>query len=365
MTGLGAALYQEQEGNLRVIAYASRGLSQSESRYPAHKLEFLALKWSVTEKFQDYLYGANFTVVTDSNPLTYVLTTAKLDATGYRWLAAFSTYSFKLLYRAGKKNNDADALSRRPPPGSRGGLTQDHELVHEFVTQHLADSNTVPEEVVDAICQSHLVRALQPDDQGQFSLTLIESLSVTADIVPEPYCSGGFDQLPLIPVLNPKESQLSDPCIRELIHQLETGEKIPLTARAELPELPLLLREWPKLELLDGVLYRRRRDNDSLSYQLVLPEKLRPLVLQSLHDDMGHMGIERTLDLVRARFYWPKMAMDVEQKVKTCGHVYARKLCQKGQPHLLASRRPDCSNSCVWISLALNLTPVTPEISWF
>ncbi|KAG1959418.1 hypothetical protein F2P79_007150 [Pimephales promelas] len=59
-TGLGAALYQEQEGKLRVVAYASRGLSQSESRYPAHKLEFLALKWSVTEKFQDYLYGAVF-----------------------------------------------------------------------------------------------------------------------------------------------------------------------------------------------------------------------------------------------------------------------------------------------------------------
>lgn len=62
-TGLGAALYQEQEGRLRIIAYASRGLSHSESRYPVHKLEFLALKWSVVEKFHDYLYGANFTVV--------------------------------------------------------------------------------------------------------------------------------------------------------------------------------------------------------------------------------------------------------------------------------------------------------------
>ncbi|KAJ0003805.1 hypothetical protein NQD34_008903 [Periophthalmus magnuspinnatus] len=110
VTGLGAALYQEQEGKLRVIAYASRGLSQSESHYPAHKLEFLALKWSVTEKFQDYLYGAEFTVVTDSNPLTYILTSAKLDATGHRWLAALSTYTFKLLYRAGKQNIDADAL---------------------------------------------------------------------------------------------------------------------------------------------------------------------------------------------------------------------------------------------------------------
>ncbi len=52
-TGLGAALYQEQEGQLRVIAYASRGLTRSEAKYPAHKLEFLALKWAVTVKFSD------------------------------------------------------------------------------------------------------------------------------------------------------------------------------------------------------------------------------------------------------------------------------------------------------------------------
>lgn len=101
-TGLGAALYQKQEGKLRVIAYASRGLSGSESRYPAHKLEFLALKWSVCEKFHDYLEikanGANFVVVTDNNPLTYLLTTAKLDAASHRLLASLSTYTFKLQY---------------------------------------------------------------------------------------------------------------------------------------------------------------------------------------------------------------------------------------------------------------------------
>lgn len=74
--GLGAALYQEQEGKLRVVTYASRGLSKSERNYPTHKLEFLALKWAVCEKFNDYLYGSSFTVLTDNNPLTYILTSA-------------------------------------------------------------------------------------------------------------------------------------------------------------------------------------------------------------------------------------------------------------------------------------------------
>lgn len=108
-TGLGAVLYQEHEGKNRVVAYASRGVSRSEARYSAHKLEFLALKWAVTEKFNDYLYGTHFTVVTDSNTLTYLLTSAKLDATSYRWLSVLSAYSFKIIYRAGKQNVDADA----------------------------------------------------------------------------------------------------------------------------------------------------------------------------------------------------------------------------------------------------------------
>lgn len=103
-SGLGAALYQEQDGELRAIACTSKGLSPSEKHYPAHKLEFLALKWSVVERFHDYLYGNLFTVVTDNNQLTYILKSAKLDAASYRWLAALSTFDFNIRYRAGKSN---------------------------------------------------------------------------------------------------------------------------------------------------------------------------------------------------------------------------------------------------------------------
>ena len=60
--GLGAVLYQIPNNEKRVIAYASRGLKNSEKHYPAHKLEFLPLKWVVTDKFHDYLYGDSFEV---------------------------------------------------------------------------------------------------------------------------------------------------------------------------------------------------------------------------------------------------------------------------------------------------------------
>lgn len=115
LNGLGAVLNQEYPDGLRPVAFASRKLSVPEQRYPIHQLEFLALKWAIVDKFHDYLYGAKFTVRTDNNPLTYVLTTAKLNATGHRWLSALATYDFKVQYRPGRHNIDADLLSRRLP----------------------------------------------------------------------------------------------------------------------------------------------------------------------------------------------------------------------------------------------------------
>ena len=96
---LESVLYQrQQDGTFRVIAYASRSLSKTEKKYSAHKLEFLALKWVVMERFSEYLYGGEFEVYTDNNPLTYVLTTAKLDATGKRWIANLANYNFRIHY---------------------------------------------------------------------------------------------------------------------------------------------------------------------------------------------------------------------------------------------------------------------------
>lgn len=342
-TGLGAALYQEQEGQPRVVAYASRGLSRSESRYPAHKLEFLALKWSVTEKLSDYLYGNQFTVVTDSNPLTYILTSAKLDATSYRWLAALSTFSFKLKYRAGKLNSDADGLSRRP----HGELYDDsssrkeRDRIRQFTQHHLSDPDNIDavnQEVVQAICERQLVYCANNGDfVNDGSISLVESLATSVDAIPDSFEQeeqrGGLPIIPHLSEVDLRDKQRADQCIRHVVSQIERGEKPPPTLRKELPDVPLLLREWNKLELRNGILYRRRQEGEYTLYQLVLPEGLRDTVLTSLHDDMGHMGIERTLDLVRARFYWPKMASDIEKKVKTCDRCVRRKaLPEKAAP---------------------------------
>lgn len=255
--GLGAALYQEQEGKLRVVAYASRGLSKSEKNYPTHKLEFLALKWAACEKFHDYLYGANFTVLTDNNPLTYVLTSAKLDAAGHRWLAALSTYQFTIKYRAGQANGDADGLSRRPQgsPSEDGAFIEERERIEDMKRRVLDAESDISHEVFSAICQRHLVAFGSEHSHDPEQLVAAESLAIEPSSV-----LGVFDEdtLPAMTSSDWRNSQRDDPSVSRVIDLVKRGLK-PSRREASLehPDVRLLLREWNRLELRDGVLYRK------------------------------------------------------------------------------------------------------------
>lgn len=287
--GLGAVLYQRQNGKLRVIAYASRGLKPSESRYSAHKLEFLALKWAVCEKFNDYLYGQGFTVFTDNNPLSYVLTTAKLDATGYRWLANLSTFSFDIKYRSGKQNADADALSRLPGA----------ELSEETVTA-ICNGILVAQEdsVADIIC-------LQQQASG---VTLSEAAGhLTKDDWRK--LQGGEEILGIL---------------RKAVQDQKKPRKEVVN---NYPDLKIYLREWDKLFLQEDILYRKTQSSTGEDRkQLLLPACKKKEVLRGLHNDLGHLGRDRTTELVRSRFFWPHLADDVKNWVKCCEPCVKRKI---------------------------------------
>ena len=117
LKGLGAVLSQKGDDNeIRVVAYASRSLRPLEKSmrdYSLAKIELMALKWSVCDKFKDYLLGSKFTVFTDNNPLCYIKS-SKLGATQIRWLSELVLYNLDIVYRTGKSNLVADALSCHP-----------------------------------------------------------------------------------------------------------------------------------------------------------------------------------------------------------------------------------------------------------
>ena len=276
--GLGAALYQKQtDGTKRVIAYASRGLSKSERNYPSHKLEFLALKWAITEKSHDYLYGAKFQVFTDNNPLTYILTTAKLDATGQRWVAQLSDYEFSIEYKPGKNNTDADSLSRIQWP-SINMIFMSHSMHSGLCEGYCMSTQPIPDVI--------------GTDMNQHSLK---------------------DWIQL---------QRADPCLSQVIKMIQDSVFSPDAAQ---PDFPLYVRERKNLCIQDGILYRKRRVQDDFVFQLVLPQQFRRIALKGCHDRVGHLGRDRSIELLRERFYWPGMYRDLVQYINTCGRCIRRK----------------------------------------
>ena len=304
--GLGAVLYQRQDEKMRVISYASRTLTDAEKNYHLHsgKLEFLALKWSVTTKFSDYLgHGSSFTVYTDCNPLTYVMTTAKLNATGMRWVGELSEYDFVLKYRPGKHSQDADGLSRNPLPCS---------------SDESPPIEVLEKECTETVSREDLSVVLSPPDSFGCMSVDIKTLDLTSVI----------DMTSAPPLKDISKSELGelqskDSVVGPVYTAMATGQR---PTRRELIKFSrksrLLVQQWNKLCIKDGVLLRKTARHT----QIVLPEHFHLTVFNELHVEMGHLGSERVEALARQRFYWPHMSSEIDYFIrKKCSCLMKKK----------------------------------------
>lgn len=299
--GLGAILYQEdQDKKLRVVAYASRTLTQAEQNYHFHSGKFLALKWAITERFRDYLYYApHFTVFSDNNPLSYILTTPKLDVTRLRWVGELSDFQFTLKYKPGSLNRDADGLSRMPTNFS------------SFMLSCTEESD--PTEI-QALVQMIIMR-----DYGKlpFLPTIVSAATVSMDDNYLQTIPG--ESLKKIPKEDLKIEQEEDSDIGEVKKLVESGEKSVHKVRKSLtPPGRHLVRAWSKLMVgEDGILWRTvRQPSGEICHQIILPKKYRPIVMEELHVNMGHLGAEKVTTLAQGRFYWPNMSSNIEHFVR-------------------------------------------------
>ena len=273
--GLGAVLYQEHDKMLRPISYASRTLTKAERCYPTHKREFLGLKWAITQKFNDYLWGApKFKVKTDNNPLTYVLTTAKLDSAGHRWLAALAAFDFEIQYTPGISNKDADGLSRIP-----------HQTIDISSVQAACNMTFAP--------FAHCMGIHVADEDEEDPSTPFPNISINAL----------------------RKAQNNDEILSVWITALRTKRFPRLSNTPNAVKHGIMKKNWHKLVLQRGLMYRDTGE----SRQLVLPQKYVTMVCEALHDDCGHQGIEKTQLLIKQRFFWPRMTVDISDWVENCG----------------------------------------------
>ena len=322
--GLGAVLSQEQDGKRRVIAYASRRLRPPEKNmqnYSSRKLELLALKWAITEKFRSYLLGSEFEVFTDNNPLSH-LQTAKLGGVEQRWAAELALFKFKIKYRPGRANANADALSRVARGNCEQQPTREEDLAEVQMDEiNVTPYTTVPGELIEMAANS--ANRVQPNR------TTPETTSST---------------LPSHSLAELSDMQRKDALIGRFCYYWSRNRRpTPQEKRRETKDTVTLLNQWDKVSEEDHVLYRIIQDPHSGQHkQLVLPQVLKEKILTSLHNDMGHQGVECTLNLIRGRCYWPRMNSDVETWLKKCERCTLSKeplpRVRPAMGHLLATK---------------------------
>ena len=265
-------------------------MSKSEKRYDAHKLEFLSLKWAITDRFHEYLNAGDFEVYTDNNPLTYVLTTAKLDATGQRWVAALAMYNFKIYYGSGKLNANADALSRIP-----------------WETSEIIDSKVLEAYVVKAVMMKSDWISWPPEE----SVIAKVAHFFAPDYAPQ--MSWGEWQ----------QEQKADKNIAKVIDLIEKDELRKYHVRkSDNFEFHNYMKLRKYLVLEGRLLFRTVQLKHQVRPidQLILPYKFWKRMVLACHDEMGHLGMDHTLLVLRDRVYWPGMSKDVRNHIRTCGH---------------------------------------------
>ncbi|KAK3742155.1 hypothetical protein QZH41_007827 [Actinostola sp. cb2023] len=266
--------------------------------------ELLAIV-SAVKRFHHYLYGRPFLIRTDHGALRWLINFKNPEGQLARWLELLGTYDMKIEHRSGSKHANADALSRRPCEDCKycdrvelkEGSTEDHVMPPQQTTGGETDMRRLRSETkCEAEEDAWVV--------GKSSKDL-------------------------------EEEQMRDKDIARIITWKEKGTERPAWSAIS-PDncaVKAYWSQWDRLQLRDGVLYRKweSEEGDTVQWQLLVPKSLRPEVLRGLHDakTAGHLGVTKTLGRVKQRFYWYKCSQDVRDWCRKCDLCAASKIPQK------------------------------------
>ena len=266
--GLGTVLSQSQDdGKLHPVAYASRALTPAEKNYSITELETLAVVWAVTH-FHAYLYGHEVTIYTDHSAVKAVLETPSANGKHARWWTKVYGSGVKradIIYRPGKENVNADALSRNP---------QMDQVKSEPQVSVVRVSELDVHQLLD----------LEPESDNRHMLNEFGS------------------------------EQRKDPEVNKIITFLEKGE-LP----ADNNQARKIAAQGPLFTLVNGVLYYLNPKHGDRK-RAVVPEHLRHTVMEENHGGpmAGHFSGNRLYSTLARRWWWEGMYSDALAHRRSC-----------------------------------------------
>ena len=248
--GLGAVLVQEG----KVVSYASKSLSDVESRYSQTEKEALAIVWGC-EHFHLYLYGSSFTLLTDHKPLQVIFNNPKSrpPARIERWRLRLQPYDFIVKFRPGK-GNPADWMSRHPL--STGSTMRHSKVAEEYLNFIVA--HTTPKAMT------------------------VSEISIAAK---------------------------QDRVLQEVMARLTTGNWNSIDQNSD---------AYPYLRVKDQLSVASTQEGIVLLYdtRIVVPYSLQRRVIDLAHE--GHQGLVKTKQLLREKVWFPGLNKIVESVCKEC-----------------------------------------------
>lgn len=318
---LGAVLSQVQDGKERPIAFGSRTLNKAEENYSTTEKEALAISWAV-EKYRPYLHGSKFVLVTDHKPLIFIKNATK-NSKILRWRLDLENLDYDVIYKEGRNNVVADALSRKIDeivstntneilsiPGDRQeeDINSLHNNPAESETQD--DNETVHSAQTSGDYFIHFVERPINYYRNQILLK-ISRIETTISETPFPHfhrtiiCKQNFDEETITSILknfhNNKQTAIMAP--ENLINTIQTVYRNHFSQSGHFV--------FTQLQVED-VANETRQD-----------------ALISREHERAHRGIHEVESQLKRSYFFPKMQNKIKLFINTCKicnvHKYERK----------------------------------------